>query len=69
MRSPIDGKKVPDEAAMALLAREKTGTPALSPDEASSLAQARAEHWADYQALVASRFPTWRAWVLEKPCE
>jgi len=69
MRSPANGRKVPDEAAMALLAREESGMPALSPDEASSLAQARAEHWADYQGLVASRYPTWRAWVLDKPCE
>jgi hypothetical protein len=69
MRSPTGGKKVPDEAAMALLARQSTGTPTLSADDEAALDQARAEHMADYQAIVASRFPDWRAWVLEKRCE
>jgi hypothetical protein len=69
MRSPRDGRRVPDEAAMALLEREKTSDPPLTPDEALALEQARAEHLADYQVLVAERFPAWRDWALGVACE
>jgi hypothetical protein len=69
MRSPRNGQRVPDEAAMALLERETTGNPPLTPDEALALEQARAEHLADYEVLVAERFPAWRAWALDVPCE
>ncbi len=68
MRSPRDGRKVPDEAAMALLERETNGPP-LSPEEAAELERARAEHQRDYDALVAERFPAWRDWALETSCE
>jgi hypothetical protein len=69
MRSPRDGQRVPDEAAMALLERETTGDLPLTPDEALALEAARAEHLADYEVLVAERFPAWRAWALDVPCE
>jgi hypothetical protein len=69
MRSPLDGKAVPDEAAMALLERERTGDPPLSPHERAELDRARSDHMAEYVALVASRFPTWKAWILDEPCE
>jgi cytochrome c peroxidase len=69
MRSPHGGAKVPDERAMALLERETTGEPPLTPDEAAELESARAEHLLDYEALVAERFPTWRDWALEVGCE
>jgi len=69
MRGLRNGAKVPDEAAMALLEREKTGNPPLSLAEKTELDRARAEHLADYQALVASRFPAWRDWVLDRQCE
>ncbi len=69
MRSPRDGKSVPDQRSMSLLEREKTGVPPLSTDEASELDQARADHLADYDAIVQDRFSSWRAWVLEQPCD
>jgi hypothetical protein len=69
MRSPRDGQRVPDEVAMALLERETTGDPPLTPEEALALQEARAEHLADYEVLVAERFPAWRAWALDVPCE
>jgi hypothetical protein len=68
MRSFAVGKDVPDRAAILLLDREKTQNPPLSPDEQAALDRARAEHWADYQAFVAQRFPTWKAWVLSEAC-
>jgi hypothetical protein len=69
MRAPGIDKSVPDEPAMALLVREKTGDPPLSATEQAALARARSEHWADYQAIVAERFPAWKAWVLDERCE
>ena len=69
MRSSGIGKSVPDEAAMALLEREKTGSPPLSVTEEAALARARREHWTDYETIVAERFPAWRAWVLDERCE
>jgi hypothetical protein len=69
MRSPHDGQKVPDEEAMALLERQNGGTPPLTPDESAALARAQAEHLSDYEALMADRFPAWKAWVLEVACE
>jgi hypothetical protein len=69
MRSPLGGRKVPDQDAMALLARQSAGGSALSPNEERALDEARSEHNTDYQALVASRFPDWRAWLLDKPCD
>jgi hypothetical protein len=68
MRSFSPGKDVPDRAAIALLDRVKSGNPPLSPDEQATLDRARAEHWADYEAFLAQRFPTWKAWVLAEPC-
>jgi hypothetical protein len=68
MRSPRDGKRVPDEAAMALLDRYNGGSLPPSESERAALDQARAEHEADYETLMASRFPDWRAWVLGSPC-
>jgi hypothetical protein len=69
MRSPLGGKSVPNQEAMALLERETTGSPALSSEEQIQLAQARAEHSEDHTALVADRFRAWQAWVLETRCE
>ncbi len=69
MRSPHGGAKVPDERAMALLARETNGDPPLTPDEAAELEDARAEHGSVYDLLVAERFPAWRDWALEARCE
>jgi hypothetical protein len=69
MRSPHGGKQVPDVAAMGLLERERTGAPPLSPDETAALERARAEHLTDYEAIAAERFPSWRSWALERPCE
>jgi hypothetical protein len=69
MRSPHGGAKVPDERAMALLERETTGEPPLTPDESAELERARAEHLEVYETLDAERFPAWRDWVLEVPCE
>lgn len=68
MRSFAPGKDVPDRVAIALLDREKTGNPPLSRDEQAALDRARAEHSADYQAFLALRFPTWKAWVLAESC-
>lgn len=64
MQSYAPGKEVPDEAAMSLLDREPR-----TPAESAALARARSAHLADYQAFMASRLPTWRAWVLGNPCE
>jgi hypothetical protein len=69
MRSYHDGVSVPDERAMELLAREKSGSPPLDASEAEELAEARAEHQRDYEAFVAERFPAWQAWVLERRCD
>jgi hypothetical protein len=69
MRSFAHGKSVPDETAIALLDREKTGNPPLAPEEQAALDRARAEHLADYRTFVADRFPRWRAWMLEARCE
>jgi hypothetical protein len=69
MRSYVPGRPVPHEFAMALLERERTGEPPLSVDEQHALRVARDEHMADYQAFVAARFPTWRDWMLEAPCD
>ena len=69
MRSFGPGKSVPDQEAIALLDRAKTGTPPLSVEEQAALDRARAEHWADYQTFVAERFPVWKAWALAVPCE
>jgi hypothetical protein len=69
MRSPHGGAKVPDERAMALLERETTGEPPLTPDETAELEAARAEHLSVYEALVAERFPAFRDWALEVGCE
>jgi hypothetical protein len=69
MRSSGPGKSVPDETAIALLDRERTGAPALSLPEQAALDRARAEHLADYQAFVAERFPAWKAWALSERCE
>jgi hypothetical protein len=69
MRSTRGGQPVPDAAAMSLLDRERTANPPLSSDERAALDRARAEHQADYDAIVAERFPAWRAWVLERACE
>jgi hypothetical protein len=69
MRSPHGGAKVPDERAMALLERQTTGDPPLTPDEAAELGRAHAEHIAVYESLVAERFPAWRDWILEVACE
>jgi hypothetical protein len=69
MRSPRNGQRVPDEGAMALLAREQSGDNPLTAHEVLALEQARAEHLADYEVLVAERYPAWRSWVLERPCE
>jgi len=60
---------VPDAPAMALLERSKLGDPTLSSAERIQLDAARARHVADYEALAASRFPTWRAWALTSKCE
>jgi hypothetical protein len=68
MRSYTPGEPVPDEAAMALLTRERAGSPALSEAERLALERARAAHLADYAALVAARFPDWSSWVLERSC-
>lgn len=69
MRAHAPGIAVPDTEAMTLLEREQTGNPPLSEAEQALLSQARAEHLSDYEALVASRFPDLRAWLLENPCE
>ncbi|HEX6767461.1 MAG TPA: hypothetical protein VF103_18310, partial [Polyangiaceae bacterium] len=69
MRSTRDGHDVPDRRAMTLLEREKTGDPPLSADEAAALERSRAEHLADYDALVAERFPAFRDWALAFGCE
>jgi hypothetical protein len=69
MQSFGAGQSVPDEAAMQLLERERTGTPALAADELRELEHARARHLADYRAFMADRLPAWQAWVLERPCE
>ncbi len=69
MRSPRDGKSVPDQRAISLLERENTGDPPLSPAEVGELDEARADHLADYETIVRERFSSWRAWVLEQPCE
>lgn len=69
MRSYAPGVPVPDETAIALLDREITGTPPLTVDEVGALDEARAQHIADYESFVADRFPAWRTWVLEQPCE
>ena len=69
MRSSTDGASVPDDAAITLLDRESTGMPPLTAEETEALENARAEHRRDHATFVAERFPTWRAWVLEEPCE
>jgi hypothetical protein len=69
MRSPHGGAKVPDERAMALLERGATGNPPLTPDEATELERARAEHLSVYERLVAERFRAWHDWILETPCD
>lgn len=69
MRAFGAGKNVPDQAAIALLDRSKTGNPPLSIDERAALDRARAEHQADYETFVADRFPAWKAWALAEPCE
>jgi hypothetical protein len=69
MRSPLGGKRVPDQAAMDLLARETNQVPPLSAKEVSALDEARADHMADYQSIVVSRFSDWKAWVMAKPCD
>jgi hypothetical protein len=63
------GKEVPDAPAMRLLDREKTRTPPLIATERAILDRARIEHLADYRALMAERFPVWRAWILGERCE
>jgi hypothetical protein len=69
MRSYRPGQAVPDENAMALLEREQSGDPPLSAEERRALDLARDEHLEDYQAFVAFRFPSLRAWLLEASCE
>jgi hypothetical protein len=69
MRAYRDGVTVPDERAMELLGREKSGSPPLDAAELVELAEARALHLGDYEALVAERFPAWQAWVLERRCD
>ena len=69
MRATTGGESVPDEMAIALLDREATGAPPLSEPEKAALSQAKAAHLADYQALIADRFPAWRRWVLATGCE
>jgi hypothetical protein len=68
MRAFALGKPIPDEPAIALLDREATDEPPLSDEERAELERARAEHRADYETLVAERFPAWRTWALEKRC-
>jgi hypothetical protein len=68
MRSPRNGQVVPDQQAMDLLERQQQDATSLSATEARSLDAAREQHERDYQSLVSSRFPTWRAWVLDTPC-
>jgi hypothetical protein len=68
MRAHRAGQLVPDQAAMALVEREKTGAE-LSSDELRQLSESRAEHRADYDALVASRLPALERWLLERPCD
>jgi hypothetical protein len=58
---------VPDEPAMRLLERQRSG--ALTTEQARALAQAQAEHEADYAALVASRLPSLQAWLLHTACD
>ncbi|MES1182173.1 MAG: hypothetical protein ABUL60_00085, partial [Myxococcales bacterium] len=58
---------VPDEPAMQLLERQRSG--ALTDDQARTLARAQAEHEADYAALVASRLPSLQAWLLQTACD
>jgi hypothetical protein len=60
---------VPDEAAIRLLDREATQSPPLSPDEQAALASARAEHLADYETFMASRYPALKEWLLRTSCE
>jgi hypothetical protein len=69
MQGLAPGRRVPDEAAMQLLARESAGSPPLSSEEQGELDEARSRHAADYQDLVASRFPSWKSWTLERACE
>ena len=69
MRSTRDGNVIPDERAMTLLERDRTGNPPLSSAERIELERARADHVADYQHFVAERFPAWRAWLLDQRCE
>jgi hypothetical protein len=69
MRSSAPGKEVPNRRAIGLLDRSKAGNPPLSVAEQAELDQARAEHSADYEAFVAQRFPTWKAWALAEPCQ
>lgn len=69
MRSPLHGQSVPDLEAMELLERETTGTSPLSTEEIAALERARAQHEADYEMLMAERFPAWRAWLLDVRCD
>jgi hypothetical protein len=66
MRSFDGTNAVPDQPAMQLLQRQNTAE--LSPSEAQALAQARAQHQADYEALVASRQPSLQAWLSSTSC-
>jgi len=68
MRAFAPERPIPDEPAIALLDRESTSDPPLTEDEVALLEQARAEHLADYEVLVAERFPSWKAWALEAAC-
>jgi hypothetical protein len=69
MRSTRNGQSVPDQAAMALLERDQTANPPLSPTEKIELERARIDHGSDYQSIVAERFPAWRTWLLDRRCQ
>jgi hypothetical protein len=69
MRSFDGSAVVPDLPAMALLQRERADASALSAGEQRELEAARTKHELDFSALVASRLPAWKAWVLRTACE
>ncbi len=68
MQAPTVNRVVPDAPAMQLLEREQQGD-ALTEEEALELEQARSRHVADYESLVANRFPALRDWALAVSCE
>ena len=68
MRAFAPGRRVPDERVVELLDRETTRAPALTDEEVAELERARLEHLADYDDFMAERFPSFKAWVLERSC-